>query len=161
MEKLGETMTTKTPTKTTNGTTPGILEEIRALVAQQDAWKRALTAAETRLTEAEGQVDAARRKLADAESRHFAKNHEMLPDDAPPALGYRDAQLMLDRVRATCGGLAREISNHDVDLLSANEKFKFHRAQYNTQVIKEFLKGEFADAQKGWRAALRRAHALA
>jgi hypothetical protein len=156
-------MTTKTTTnKQTNGTAkpPGILEEIRSLVEQQNSWKRALAAAETRLAEVEAQVDQARRKLADEESRHFAKHHEMLPDNAPPALGYRDAQVMLDRIRATCGGLAREISQHDVTLLSANERFQVYRRDYSAEAVKQFIKGPYAEAAKVWRGALRQAYAL-
>src|SRR5258708_4829122 len=105
-----------TTTKETNGTAkPGVVEEVQALLAQQNEWKAGLKAAERKLAEVEAQVAAARRALATAEAAYFTKHRQMMNDDSPEAVNFQNAQQQLERARATCGGIRRAISNADIE----------------------------------------------
>jgi hypothetical protein len=151
----------KTTNKQNGNAKPhSILEEVQTILADEVRWKGALAAAEKQLAQAEGQLSQARLKLADEESRYFAKHSAMLGDDAPAAQDFTAAQLMVTRCQALCGGLRRQISDADVQLLSAHEKLKFHREQYAQQTVAQFMTTVYEPAVAAWRSILRKAHAL-
>jgi hypothetical protein len=139
---------------------PDVAAEVEALVAEQRAMRKALAAAEAKAAEAERALDAARHNLADAEAEALMRAAS-LPDDAPEVRAYAEAERNLDAARAASGGLKRKICETHVAVLSAAEKLKAEREEYNRRIVAEFLAGEFRPAAEAYRRVLRRAHALA
>lgn len=157
-----KTATKPKTTKTTNGhdQEPDVVQETRRMVKQQTDWKTSLAQCDHRIERAEAALEKIRRDLAIAESAHFIKSGEMLPDDSPPAKAFQEATLMLDRTRAMKAGLLKAITSSDAELEQVYTKFKLHRDQLAKDAVKGFLKS-FAQARAVYRSELRKAYALA
>jgi len=151
---------------------PNPLDEVAAFVIEQQQLKRALALSEQIVTKAEAELVEARTTLAEAESARLMEDGgfdieelDLRGDDSipgsPESCAFIQASLALEQARAARGGCIKRTRDSDPALLSAAEKLRGLRQDYNREVITQFLEQTFQPAAAAFTVVLRRGDALA
>jgi hypothetical protein len=140
--------------------TPSPLDEIKTFVQEEAALKRALVAAEGRVTKAESALDSARRALASAQADRLVQDPDADLDGEATSAEFIQASLHVEEARAALGGVRRKIADRDVQLLTLVEKLRTERAEFNQKAVERFLSDTFTPAAEAFAQVLRIGAAL-